>query len=146
MNIKKPIVLLILLGIITFSCKAQRLKAENISMNSEMNYVFARIYDEKPYTQILFDGSYLMSVFKFSDSKSTPENFSEGHEFLDSYIISIVPDGDYYTTSKLFKIEGLNDPKILDIKEQKYPHISLKIEHGFPNERKIDIVIVEAPK
>ena len=43
-------------------------------------------------------------------------------------MISIAPDGNYYTWSKLYKIEALVNPKILEIKETKYPNFILKIE------------------
>ncbi|WP_300021478.1 hypothetical protein [uncultured Maribacter sp.] len=99
---------------------------------NDANYIFSRIYPEKPIYKELCISPY----FKYSDYKITPENFSEGtEEFLDSYIISITPDGDYYTSSKLSKIEGLFNPKILKIEEKKYPIFSLRIEFGPYNER-----------
>ena len=77
------------------------------------------------------------------DSKVTPENFSEGDEFLQSYMISVTPDGDYYTNSKLYKIEGLCNPKILEIKETTFPKFLIKVEHGLFNDRKTKLFELE---
>ena len=38
-------------------------------------------------------------------------------DFLSSYLVSVIPDGDYYSYSKLYKIEGLYNPKVIEIKE-----------------------------
>ncbi len=131
----KNLIHILCIGFIVLGCSAQS-KIVELSNMAEANYIFARIYPEKPIHKELYDGGLYLTIFKYSDSKITPENFSEGtEEFLDSYIISIVPDGDHYTTSKLSKIEGLLNPKILNIVEKKYPVFALEIEFGAANKR-----------
>ena len=99
--------------------------------SSEMNYVFSRLDTEKIKTEILYDGALHLKLFAISDSKITPENFSEGtEEFLESIYVSISPDGDAYTESKLIKLEGLLIPEVLEISELQYSKFSVKIEVG----------------
>tara|TARA_R110001583_G_scaffold147991_2_gene299976 strand:- start:5698 stop:6051 length:354 start_codon:yes stop_codon:yes gene_type:complete len=114
-----------------------------MSRNEEMNYIFARIYPENIIRKELFKNGLYVTIFKISDSKVTPENFSEGDEFLQSYMISVTPDGDYYTNSKLYKIEGLCNPKILEIKETTFPKFLIKVEHGLFNDRKTKLFELE---
>jgi len=40
----------------------------------------------------------------------------------------------------------LINPKIIEIKEHKYPQFSIKIEHGFFNKRKVKIFVLEGVK
>jgi len=103
-----------------------------------MNYVFARIYT-KSKTKELYNKGLFVTIYKMSDSKATPKERIE--DFLSSYIISVRPDGDYYSYSKLYKIEGLIIPKIIEIKETVAPNFSIKIEHGSyrDNKRKMEI-------
>lgn len=80
-----------------------------------------------------------MKIFRFSDSKTSTESLSlETEEFYDSYLVSISPDDDFYTKSKLYKIEKLFNPKILEIKEGEYPFVKLKVEYGFAKKRKTE--------
>lgn len=125
------------------NCKAQKIK--DLSSNQEMNYIFARIYT-KSITKELYDGILFVTIYEISDSNATPEDFSEGEEFLYSYLISVIPDGDYYSYSKLYKVEGLINPKILEIKETIFPMFSIKIEHGDYKNRKIEVFEFEGPK
>lgn len=120
-------------------CKAQNFKLNNLSKNVEMNYIFARIVTEDVITKDLYDRGLFATIYRISDTKKTTEDYSDGDEFLSSYIISVVPDSDYYTDSVLYKLEGFINPKILEIKETKYPNFIVKIEYGsFLNERKIE--------
>jgi len=122
-------IILILVTLIFTNCKAQNIK--NISQNTEMNYVFSRIYHKDIINKNLFNSGLFVSIYRISDSKVTPDDFSkETEEFLDSYIISVTPDGDYYSTSKLYKIEGIYNPKIVEVKEGQYPKFTIKVEFG----------------
>lgn len=120
------------------SCKAQKLNTKELSSNFDMNYVLARIFPNSLVSKQLYKDSQFLTIFKISDSKITPENYSEGDEFLISYFISVAPDGDSYTNSKLYKIEGLINPKITEIKETTFPNFSIKIEHGSYDKRKVE--------
>lgn len=122
------------------SCNSQEIKIKDFSKNQELNYFFARIDSKKTITRELYKGSLYLTIYNLSDSKATPDNFSEGsEELLSSYIVSISPDGDYYTNSKLYKIEGLYMPNIIEIKETNYPEFSVMIEHGIYNKRRTDV-------
>jgi hypothetical protein len=130
----KKIILFLLVLFVT-SSKAQIVK--DLSGNKKMNYIFARtskdVIEKELYNRGLF-----ITIFKLSDSKATPDKYMEG--FLSSYIISVTPDGDYYYPgSKLYKIEGFYNPKILEIKENKYPNFTIKIEYGSVGERKVKL-------
>ena len=105
-----------------------------------MNYIFSRIdYTKGIINKELYNRGLFVTVFEISDSKATPKERME--DFLRSYIISVTPDGDYYSYSNLYKIEGLIIPKVLEIKETTAPNFSIKIEHGSyrDNKRKIEI-------
>ena len=79
-----------------------------------MNYLFARIAPKLTINKELYKESLYITIYQLSDSKATPENFFDGYDgTLASFIVSIIPDGDYYTRSKLYKIEGFLNPKIL---------------------------------
>ncbi|MGX1022966.1 hypothetical protein ACSSV5_000108 [Psychroflexus sp. MBR-150] len=54
---------------------------------------------------------------------------------LQSLFISVKPDGDYYSWSKLFKIEGVLNPEIITINELKYPKFEIVIKFGNKNDR-----------
>lgn len=127
---KKIIILILTLSV--QSCFSQNIK--NISVNTEMNYVFARIYEKKTIVKELFNRGLFVTIYELSDSKITSKDNLE--DFLSSYIVSVVPDGDYYSDSKLYKIEGLLNPTILDIKEGEFPNFRIKIEYGSYNKRK----------
>jgi len=62
---------------------------------------------------------------------------------LSSYFISVTTDGDYYSGSKSFKIEGVYNPKIIEIKESSFPKFSVKIEHGPAKKRKTVLIEFE---
>ncbi|WP_442265142.1 hypothetical protein ACSIGC_12460 [Tenacibaculum sp. ZS6-P6] len=133
----KKLFLIAVLGTV-LGCNAQQ-KLDLSSSDIKMNYIFSRMYNEKPIHQNLFNQSLYLSIYKFSDSKiSKGINISESEEFLSSYMISVTPDGDSYSTSKLYKIEGVLNPEIIKIKEENYPFFTIKIEHGLKNSRKIE--------
>ena len=127
------------------SCNAQQeVKIKDLSKNSDLNYIFARIECNSINIKKMYSGSFFVKTFIMSDSKITPENFSEGtEEFLESIFVSIIPDGDYYTSSKLFKIEGLISPEIIEFKELQYPKFGLRIEYGNYNNRRIEFIEFE---
>jgi hypothetical protein len=123
-----------------WSCSSQNTVVKNISKNVDLNYVLSNILTDKIIRKELRNRGQFVTVFEISDSKATPGNFSEGsEELLSSYIVSISPDGDYYTNSKLYKIEGLYMPNIIEIKETIYPEFSVTIEHGIYNKRRTDV-------
>lgn len=124
----KKVIFTISLFLSFWSCSAQVPVLKNMESNSEMNYIFARINPAHILQRELFNGGLYITVYSISDSNATPKNNME--DFLTSYIISVVPDGDYYSQSKLYKIEGLYNPKILQIKESKAPDFIIKIEYG----------------
>ncbi|MBN4047103.1 hypothetical protein JYU05_01000 [bacterium AH-315-P13] len=126
----KKVIALFVFSFFLLSCSSQEILVRNLDYNSEMNYIFSRINPTTIYKEGLYNGGVFVTVYKMSDSKTTPEDYSEGHEFLSSLIISVTPDGDYYSYSKLYKIEGLIIPKVLEIKETTAPNFSVKIEHG----------------
>ena len=104
--------------------------------SSEMNYAFSRLDTQNIITEILYDGALHLKMYTISDSEITPENFSEGtEEFLESIYVSISPDGDAYTESKLIKLEGLLFPEILEVTELEYPKFSVEIEVGNKDKR-----------
>ena len=129
----------ILLFLVFISCKAQLPKVKNLSNNQQLNYIFANIFPKEIMRKELYRGGLFVTIFQISDSKATPKDyFEDGHEILYSLIISVAPDGEY-TDSRLYKIEGLYNPKIEEIKETKYPKFSVKIEYGPYDKRKIEL-------
>ena len=134
-------VIFILISYLTFwSCSSQEILVRNLDYNSEMNYVFARIdYTKRIINKELYRGGLFVTIYEMSDSKATPKERME--DFSRSYIISVTPDGDYYSNSNLYKIEGLIIPKVLEIKETTARNFSVKIEHGSyrDNKRKIEV-------
>lgn len=80
----------------------------DISSNKEFNYLFSRMYYSKPVLKELYQGSFFVAIFEISDSKITPDGLFEGSdETLTSYLVSLKPDGDFYTWSKLYKFRRL---------------------------------------
>ena len=120
------------------SCSAQgKFEVNDISAKSELNYVISNILPNQFHFQEIYQGGLFVKVFQIADSKATPEEtFEEYDGVLSSFLISVSPDGDYYTTSKLYKIEGLLNPVIKTISEIDYPEFSVKIEYGSADNRK----------
>lgn len=131
--------ILLLISLISLTCKSQELKVHELSKNSEMAYIFSRISTSSDLIihKELYQGGMFAKIFYMLDPQATPKDYSKGtEEFLTSYIISINPDGDYYVNTKLYKIEGLSNPKILEIKGTIYPNFEIKIEYGIYDNRK----------
>ncbi|MFV0186177.1 hypothetical protein OBK20_02200 [Empedobacter falsenii] len=125
--------LLILYTIIISSiCSAQ---IKEIS-DSYSNYILATIYRTDYLNYQIYNKSLFLNIFSINDSKGTStDSFNETDEVLQALIISVSPDGDYYTTSKLYKIDELIFPKIVEINETKYPEFIIKIKTGMNNNR-----------
>tara|TARA_B110001450_G_C17647014_1_gene491648 strand:+ start:1697 stop:2128 length:432 start_codon:yes stop_codon:yes gene_type:complete len=137
-----------LITLLTFlSCSSQNLKIKDFSGKKDINYIFARINLKNIISKELYDRGIFIKIFEISDSKATLKIISEGtEEFLSSYIISVVSDGDYYTGSKLYKVEGLLNPKIIEIQKESYPNFIINIEYGKSKNRKIEILKFEGVK
>ena len=142
---KNSICLTILLTVF-LSCTSQNVTLKSLDSLNEMNYIFSRINPSNIIQKDLFGRSTFVKIFEISDSKITPETFLEGHEFFISYFISVNPDGDYYSYSKLFKLEGLINPIVKEIKEISAPDFSIKIEHGTDSNRKMETIKLEGFK
>ena len=118
---------------------AQKIGVQDLSDHQELNYTFAFLEPHKVIFEKLYNQFLNLSIYPFNDWLATPENFSptDGEDVLKSYIIS-VRTADLYSPlnkGKLFKIVGLYDPKILEIKETKYPYFTVTIEYGAYDQR-----------
>ena len=79
-----------------------------------------------------------MSAYTIADSKATPSvRFEEAGGILARVLVCIVPDGDQYAGSKLFKIEGILNPVVETLEETKFPEFSLSVAQGKAIERKL---------
>lgn len=113
----------------------------DISKEKNANYILSNIIFDKTYEKKLWNGAIYLKSYTITDSKATSKDFSEGSdEILSSVLISLTPDGDYYTNSNLYKIEGICNPKIIEITELSYPEFSIKIEYGNNNNRITEVV------
>jgi len=54
--------------------------------------------------------------------------FEEYDRDLSSILIVIIPDGDYYVGSKLFKIEGFENSKIVSLSEKEFLKFVITVE------------------
>lgn len=132
-NLLKPFASLLLLFVVITSCNAQ--KVNKISSDNE-KYILANIYKINYSFYNLYNSSFFVNVYAMFDSKATlQEDFEGTDEVLSSILISIMPDGDYYTTSKLYKIERLLQPKVLEINETTFPKFKITVEHGKSGDR-----------
>ena len=134
---KRQLSVFILLYFFTLnSCKSQEILVKDLANEVDMNYIFARINPTQISSTSLYNNGLFVNIYKLSDSKITPEKFKE--DFLSSYLVSVIPDGDYYSYSKLYKIEGLYNPKVIEVKEtQGLFKFIIKIEFGIYNNRQI---------
>ncbi len=134
---KKSLLTLTLIAFL--SCESQNVVVKNLSKNNNLNYYFSRINLNESFNKSLFKESLFLNIFVLSDPKITSnKSITKGtEEFFSSCLISISPDGEYYTTSKLIKIENLINPKILNVYEGTYPYFYIKMEYGNHNKRKI---------
>lgn len=113
-----------------FFCYAQG-NVIDLTSNEDLNYYLSNIAEVNTNSYNLFSDAIFINVITVHDSKATPDNYFEGYDsVLQSVLITITPDGDYYTKSKLFKIEGLEAPKLIAIKEQQYPNFEITLESG----------------
>lgn len=128
------------------SCNAQNIKIKNLSKEKELNYTLALIEPTKISSSILYNNTMYITIYSMNDPIATPKNFSEDtHESLSSLMISIKSDDTYSSSkdSKLIKIAGMYNPKILEINEFRYPKFLVKIEYGAFNNRKIETYKLE---
>ena len=132
---KKQLLVFILLCSYTLnSCISQEIVVKDLADEVNMNYLFSRINPTQISSTSLYNNGLYVTIYKLSDSKITPEKFME--DFLSSYLVSVIPDGDYYSYSKLYKIEGLYNPKVIEVKEtQGLFKFIIKIEFGIYNNR-----------
>ena len=139
----KNLIILIILSTISFSCQGQKIKEIDLSSNTEMNYVFAFLEPKKVIQKELYNHFLFISIYPINDWLSTPNNFSptDGEDVLNSYFISVKTADSYTNTndSKLFKITGFYDAKILEVQEEKYPNFMIKFQYGLIGEKKIKI-------
>lgn len=116
------------------NCMAQ---LKDLCADNSSNYILSNINKVDYLNDELYNGSLFVSVFTMSDSRIDPKGlFNDTDEVLSSVLISIIPDGDYYTSSKLYKIEGLVAPEIVQITETQYPDLVITVESGFYKDRK----------
>ena len=127
----------ICLGFTSFS---QKLVATELLDDEKLLYVLSRMIPEKTMNVNLYNRGLFIGIYQISDSKHTPEKFSEGHDILDSYFISVQSDGDYFVGGKLYKIEAIVNPRIILLKETVYPNFSITFEHGEFNKREQDTI------
>jgi hypothetical protein len=113
------------------TCLGQNVNVRDLSDESQANYFLANINRVKFLSHQLFEGGLYINAFIIDDSKATPTGFfEETEEILSSILISIMPEVDYYTKSKLYKIEGLENPKIVSLKEKEFPEFMMTLESG----------------
>ncbi|GEM_PF-1472133 len=116
---------------IEFTCTAQEAKIIELTSDETANYLLANITEINYSYQEVFNRSFFVNIYTVNDSKATPLDYFEEYDgILSSILISIIPDGDYYSQSKLFKIEGLENPKIVSLKEKEFPEFVLSVESG----------------
>jgi len=120
-----------------FACKAQDAKIIELTSDETTNYLLANITEINYSFQEIFKRSFFVNVYTINDSKATPQDYFEEYDgILSSILISIIPDGDYYVKSKLFKIEGLENPKIVSLKEKDFPEFVIAVISGPLENRK----------
>jgi len=124
--------------VIAISCDAQNSKVKNLSNDIDLNYLLASILPEKTIIKEIFNNGLYVKIFQLNDTKATKKEMFDGYDGVSSsFLISVMPDGDYYTTSNLFKIEGLINPFIKSLSEGAYPEFIITIEYGLADNRKI---------
>lgn len=136
----KILIKLFLLFSIT-TCAAQT-KVIDYSGKKEINYILSNLKRPHKLSQPIYNGAYFLSVYEITDSRASIKNLNESEEIFSSIFISLTPDGDYYTTSRLYKIERLMNPEIISIEEMVFPKLEISIEHGNQNYRKIDKLVI----
>ena len=138
LNRNIAITLVIAINVPLFSF-AQQVKLKDLTGDSKANYFFANIQSVEFLSHPLFERALFINAYLIYDSEATPTDYFEGtDEILSSILISIRPDGDYYIESKLYKMEGLENPKILAIQEGVFPDVIVEVEYGKKNKRKTE--------
>lgn len=127
--------------LLIFTCKAQQ-KTIELNSDLESNYLISNITKCHVLSREMFNGSFYINIFELADSKISPKNNQETEEPWSSFLISAIPDGDYYTLSTIKKIEGVFNPEFLGVKELEYPNFEVSIEHGFYNNRKKESFLI----
>lgn len=116
---------------------AQEFKLKDLTGDSRANYFFANIQSVEFLSYPVFERALFINTILIFDSEATPADYFEGtDQVLSSILISIRQDGDYYTESKLYKLEGLENPKILAIHEGVFPEVIVEVEYGKKNKKK----------
>ncbi len=111
------------------SCKAQNPKLIELSDVNQLNYYLANIWKGPILQKEIYSNGFYIKVFEMEDSKATPKDLFEGYDgVLSSLLVSVMPDGDYYTKSRLYKIQSMLNPTNIEINETSYPKFSIKIE------------------
>ena len=119
------------------SCHAQQGTIKEMSGDTIVHYLLANIKAVNYSFLELHDRSFFVNVYTLDDPRATPERFFEEYEgVLSSILIAIIPDGDYYTESRLFKIEALENPVIIGIAEKAFPEFTVSLESGAADQRK----------
>jgi hypothetical protein len=122
---------------IKYTCKAQDAKITELTSHETANYLLANITEINYSFQEFFNRSFFVNVYTLNDSKATPQDYFEEFDgIFSSILISIIPDGDYYVESKLFKLEGLENPKIVSLKEKEFPEFVIAVISGPLENRK----------
>ena len=103
--------------IIVFFISTCKLQSQEVIEKSgeNINYIFANIYWDDIIVEELSTNH--VTLIKQADPENTPADYFEGTgEVLVDLLISIVNTGEF-STSKLYSIEQLNNPEIIEIKE-----------------------------
>ena len=131
----------IFLGSLLFyivGCNAQSNLVKDISEEKKTNYFLAVLDIDKTKQFRLNKGDFYVKTYIIYDSNATKEeHFEEYDGVIQSVLISIIPDGDYYTDSKLFKIEGLYNPRVLSVNKTEDENYVISIESGLSNKKKV---------
>jgi len=137
---------LVSLFILLYTGSVAQEQIKDLSTEISSNYLLANIYETNKLSyEEIYKGAFFLRIYKMTDYYATPKNYFEGtDEVVSSVLISVVPDGDYYTTSKLYKIEMLYNPKIIEIKETIYPEFVITIESGSYSKRSVQKYTLKA--
>lgn len=134
---------LIIILLLCINCKGQQPLIEDLSNNSELNYIFSFLEPQKVIYKEFYNQFLFIRIYPIDDWLSTPNNFSptDGEDVLGSYFISVKTADSYSNINKgkLFKIEGMYNSKILEVKESKYPFFTIKVEYETEGKKRIKI-------
>jgi len=87
--------------------------------------------------QEIFKRSFFVNVYTLNDSKATPLDFFEEYEeYFQVFLFLLFQMVIITVKAKLFKIEGLENPKITSLKEDNFPEFVLAVISG-PLENRI---------